>query len=709
MTCPSCFDIKEYIAGQRCPKCGWLDEDNQLGLDLPIGTVLRDKYRIGRRLAQGGFGITYLAWDTALGIRVAIKEYFPSQLGIRIQGDQTVAPLSSKSDDYQYGLGKFIDEAQTLAQFRDYPGIVSIHDFFHENSTGYMVMEFLDGCTLEAYLRANQNRMLPEMAINAITPVMDALQVVHAKKIIHRDISPENIFILADTRVKLLDFGAARRAIGERNRALSVILRDGYAPFEQYQTNGRQGPWTDVYAVAATLYRMISGRMPPSATDRLTDDPIELPSQLGAPISQPLEAVLMKGLAVDVAQRYPDMKVFGRELRAAIPLPADIETSKPVPPPPQAHGVRLGLMAAGVAIAAAGAFLWSRPVPPPVPPVPAPMVEPANPGQQAIPAPPEQKASEPARPDPPADIVLKRGTGGRKQAKCDAQVLATPFPDSAVLGKLKCDEDVAVLGEVRGAKRYQITWNNQKAYAAFSAFQALPPPPAPSGSSGAGEGNPSSLAASQPGPAPSAPPSRDCGISSGGLNGRDLSGCSLVNANFQNTRLVGTKFVGADLTGADFTGAELTKVNLSGAKLRGAKLTGVIIRDCTAMNTEFSGAELQGFRLLDCVAQGANFAGSNLTGARFSGSKLQKANFAAANVQDVYWVRANTTMADMRGVKNLSEEGLKLAYACDTTLHDPPIRGWCAALGEYVDTVVEIVAEPVIQVIDSMRKDSRPP
>lgn len=288
------------------------------GPQLAVGTPLANgKYVIGRCLGQGGFGITYLCWDTNLDVTVAVKEYYPQQLGSRTVGMTMVNAFPSKTDDYTYGLNQFLSEARTLARYRDHPGIVSILDFFAENGSGYMVMEHLSGGTLDGRLAGNQGRIEPPLAIAILERVMDALRVVHADGLIHRDISPDNIFLLNDGRVKVIDFGAARQMVSGRSKALSVILKEGYAPFEQYQSNGSQGPWTDVYAVAATFYRSVTGQMPPSATDRVMTDQIIPPSALGVAITPAVEAVMMKAMAVNAEHRYPDMGQLLAALHAA--------------------------------------------------------------------------------------------------------------------------------------------------------------------------------------------------------------------------------------------------------------------------------------------------------------------------------------------------------------------------------------------------------
>ncbi|MGE4278058.1 MAG: serine/threonine protein kinase [Magnetospirillum sp.] len=345
--CPWCFSDSGFHDG-RCSACGWDPGKVEDGPYLPLGSVLMGKYQVGRPLGQGGFGITYLCWDLNLAVRVAVKEFYPQQLGSRPLGATNVTPFSGKGGDFTYGLNQFLAEARVLARFRDHPGIVSILDFFAANETGYMVMEHLDGCTFDGFLTSHGGKIAPDLAANILLPVMDALRAVHQEGLIHRDISPDNVFLLQDHRVKVLDFGAARQAVSSRSRALSVILKEGFAPLEQYQSNGNQGPWTDVYALAATFYRAVTGHLPPSSIDRLGTDSYQPPSALGIDIAPELEQVLNRGLSVQIEGRYPDMDSFSQALRAALagqaPAPVKSDTVKPDALKPDTGAANKGLV-----------------------------------------------------------------------------------------------------------------------------------------------------------------------------------------------------------------------------------------------------------------------------------------------------------------------------------------------------------------------------
>jgi len=232
----------------------------------------------------------------------------------------------------------FLREAKTLARFEHHPNIVTVRDFFKENKTAYMVMSFIKGATLLEHLKNSGDKIPVEQAVQIIMPVLDALKEVHRAGIMHRDISPDNIFIDSKGRVVLIDFGAARQEMREKSKSLSVILKAGYAPEEQYSSKGKQGPWTDVYAVGATLYRVITGEIPPEAMDRLAEDDLMTPSELGVEIDPGLERALLKALAVKAEERFQTVEEFQRKLVAASDkglsgeTPVGAGTKEPVEP-----------------------------------------------------------------------------------------------------------------------------------------------------------------------------------------------------------------------------------------------------------------------------------------------------------------------------------------------------------------------------------------
>lgn len=309
-----------------CPSCGCTGDMPTSPQHLEPGTILRGKYLLGRALGQGGFGITYLARDLDLNLILAIKEYFPRDFTTRVAGETQVTIYNSGDsiEFFNQGRDKFLEEARTLARFDEHPNIVSIRDFFRENGTAYFVMNYIEGITFKEYINEQGGRLSFDQALQVMMPVIDALVQIHSVGVLHRDISPDNIFITQKGIVKILDFGAARNAMGEHSKSLSVILKPGYAPEEQYRSKGNQGPWTDIYATAATFYRAVTGQVPPDALDRLAQDTLQKPSQLGINIPTHSEEVLMKALAVRSSERYSSMKEFQSELAKDWTGPRDI-------------------------------------------------------------------------------------------------------------------------------------------------------------------------------------------------------------------------------------------------------------------------------------------------------------------------------------------------------------------------------------------------
>jgi len=242
-------------------------------LALPIGTELAGDYRIRQVLGAGGFGITYLAEETPLNRGVAIKEYFPSDFAAR-EGTTLVRSKSQGADeDYQWGLDRFIEEAQALATF-DHANIVRVYRYFRQNNTGYMVLKLEEGTSFKVWLERLGRRPRQEELDGITGPLLDALELIHAGSFLHRDIAPDNIMIRPDGSPVLIDFGSARREVASHMRTMSVLVKPGYSPVEQYAQEGkRQGPWSDIYALAATLYHAVAGKRPADAPARMqTDD-----------------------------------------------------------------------------------------------------------------------------------------------------------------------------------------------------------------------------------------------------------------------------------------------------------------------------------------------------------------------------------------------------------------------------------------------------
>ena len=321
-----------------CTSCRWNDGDHpEMQNHLARHYLLLNRYYIGRVLGQGGFGVTYLARDLRLNRLVAIKEYLPSEQCTRLIDRVTVRSHNGdKEAQFRWGLTRFLEEARTLAKFENHPCIVPITDVAEANGTAYMVMSYQDGMTLKDYLASHGGRLPYKTAIEALMPVMDALREVHRNGLLHRDVSPDNIMITRQGQVKLLDFGAARYAIGEQSQSLSVVLKHGYAPHEQYQTRGKQGPWTDVYAVAATLYHSITGIRPLSAADRVAEDDLRRPSAACPELPLHVESAILKGMAVRASERFQTVEAFQQALlnRGAAPPPLPPRGSGIAPPPP---------------------------------------------------------------------------------------------------------------------------------------------------------------------------------------------------------------------------------------------------------------------------------------------------------------------------------------------------------------------------------------
>lgn len=303
--CLKCMEFS--MVNGRCARCGTKRGfgNGQAGA-LPPGVILHGSYLIGGILGQGGFGITYLGLDLVRGVKVAVKEFMPANEGMRPPGKLEVYP--ARWESFEYGLNRFYDEARTVHKYREHPNIIHIYKLFRENGTAYYVMEYLDGMDMGRFLQKNGGKLNFSQTMQIALPVMDALERVHQDYVIHRDISPDNIFI--GKTVKLLDFGAAREAYGNQNKSLSVILKQGYAPAEQYSSRGRQGPWTDVYALSATMYRAVTGKVIPDALNRLKKDEIRDIRALVPEMPLYSAEAVMKGLAVKAENRYSSIREF---------------------------------------------------------------------------------------------------------------------------------------------------------------------------------------------------------------------------------------------------------------------------------------------------------------------------------------------------------------------------------------------------------------
>lgn len=302
--------MKEYGDNFNvCPHCGYIaDTVPESKYHLKPGTCLADKYVLGKVIGHGGFGITYIAYDKVIQKRVAVKEFFPNAFSTRSEGELAVSCYNRKSEEFlKDGIRKMLEEAKRLSRFSSTDNVVDIFDFFEANNTAYIVMEYLDGKDLKKLLEENGGSLKPEKAIEIILPVLNALEDMHKENVIHRDISPDNIFICTNGKVKLLDFGSARLAVDDSEKSLSVMVKRGYAPREQYASRSKQGPWTDVYAACATLYRMITGETPLESTER-DEEQLKPFSTFGIKGFDSLENLIAQGLVVDYTERIQNVE-----------------------------------------------------------------------------------------------------------------------------------------------------------------------------------------------------------------------------------------------------------------------------------------------------------------------------------------------------------------------------------------------------------------
>lgn len=336
-----CFNCFEHgrIGDETCRKCGYdnLPNKSRHPMALAEGTLLSEHYIVGRVLGQGGFGITYVGYDTAESIKIAIKEYLPETMANR-RGDTkyiTVYPGES-SENFQYGAKCFLDEAYILAELNGYRNIAGVRTYFEENNTAYFTMDYVEGISLKKYIEQKGGKLEPEEVLRILVPIMEALGEVHKKGIIHRDVTPENIYITKENETRLLDFGSARYSLGDKSKSLDVILKAGYAPKEQYTRHGKQGPFTDVYSLAACFYACISGYVPPESLDRMDEDKLLPLSKFGITLPYNLEYAVMKGLSLRPQDRFSSMEEFKEAIYRVEPEVTPVEMPAEVPLTPLA-------------------------------------------------------------------------------------------------------------------------------------------------------------------------------------------------------------------------------------------------------------------------------------------------------------------------------------------------------------------------------------
>ncbi|MGN0635610.1 MAG: serine/threonine protein kinase [Acutalibacteraceae bacterium] len=310
-----------------CPYCGYIKGTAAKSRNhLEPGTILIDRYLIGRCLGQGGFGITYIAWDTRLYKKVAIKEFMPTSLASRITGELDITCYNEEAQGlFQNGIRRMLDESRRLARFNDLESVVKVYDCLEANHTAYIIMELLDGENIKNILTEKGSYNVAQ-TVQIMLPVLQALREIHAAGLIHRDISPDNIFVCNNGKVKILDFGSARVASGDDEKSLSVILKPGYAPKEQYSSSTEQGPFTDIYAVCATIYKMLTGKTPIDSLERRVKADSLTP--IGELVDMPdkLSHIIMRGLAIEPEDRLqtvdPLLDVFQKMDLSAPPAPS---------------------------------------------------------------------------------------------------------------------------------------------------------------------------------------------------------------------------------------------------------------------------------------------------------------------------------------------------------------------------------------------------
>lgn len=367
MICLNCmkqFDEKYGV----CPYCGFIPGTPQKeAYHLMPGVILKKRYVIGTTVGFGGFGITYRAWDLVLEKKVAVKEYYPNGIVNRIPGQRSVIIYSgSRENEFRAGKARFLAEARNMAKFSTHPNIVNVHEFFEENNTAYIVMEFLEGTSYKQYLKEHGGKIAADTAVKVALSVLDALKEIHKGKIVHRDVSPDNIFIIPSEtepgkfRVKLIDFGAARFSAGEEEKTLSIILKPGYAPPEQYRNKSRQGPWTDIYAVGAVLYFSITGVMPEESVNRMVEDRLKAPKELDARIPQYLNDTILRAMALNQELRFQNVDQF----RAALENRNHVRAvEEELSHRKQLRGLRIGMLCAvlgGIMLLSSGFYLFQR-------------------------------------------------------------------------------------------------------------------------------------------------------------------------------------------------------------------------------------------------------------------------------------------------------------------------------------------------------------
>ena len=355
-----CLSCLQMFEGETCPHCGYPASSRNDSHHLPVGTLLRGRYQLGQVLGQGGFGITYLALDTLMNTTVAVKEFFPSGTVFRDCSCSTLVNCVTADavPHFEYSRERFLREARALVQFKDIPEIVDILDFVEENNTAYIVMEFVRGVDLAKYVQRHGGKLSVEETFRLLKPVIEALAAVHKGGIVHRDISPDNIVLDPMGGAKLLDFGAVRAVDNpeldkELEKSTEAIIKRGFAPVEQYNSRGSLGPWTDCYAMCATIWYCLTGSVPPEATARISEGAVTDWGTVPGLTARQRKA-LDKGFALLAKDRFPDMDRFLEALfaEAAEEIPEEISEKVPEKVTPKPRKKKLWVIPALCAAAA---------------------------------------------------------------------------------------------------------------------------------------------------------------------------------------------------------------------------------------------------------------------------------------------------------------------------------------------------------------------
>ncbi len=311
--CPNCFRVDGY-AQKCCSYCGYREMQGREQQALPKGEWLENRYLLGRVLGVGGFGITYLAYDRQRKIRCAIKEYFPVEWSARSYQTKRITPNGDSVLPYENGIQLFIEEANLIMGLRKEQAVVDVFDFFETNGTVYMVMEYIEGVTLSSYMREHQKVLPPDEAGRMLEQLSEALLGIHQAMLLHRDISPDNIIRKYNGEFKLIDFGSTRAYAPDGRNSFSVLVKPGFAPIEQYSKSGEQGPWTDIYSLAATYYYALTGKKIPSAPERELGEKIIPLRQFVPALAERIERTIMRALSVDYRKRQRSMQEFLNDL-----------------------------------------------------------------------------------------------------------------------------------------------------------------------------------------------------------------------------------------------------------------------------------------------------------------------------------------------------------------------------------------------------------